>query len=306
MIPSRVLVTGGSGRLGQFVVAEMLCHCEVTVLDLVPPAEGIPHVLADVRDLDALCDAARGHDAVIHLAGLDSGVPASEHDYFHVNVQGTWNVLAAAEMAGIARAAVCSSIAAYGLEDLPRERRPDVLPFDEAHPLRPCAAYELSKQVVEDVAAAFARRTGMTVACLRPAWIIFPDRVADFDRRAREADGDLDRPEDHRPPPPHRAYVRPDDTARAFRLALSADIGPCESFNIGASDTMSPAPTLEFAARVYGQAIPVADSATYEANPRAAVFSNARARVRLGWQPTSDWPAFVADPPLAPYGRPTP
>ncbi len=146
----------------------------------------------------------------------------------------------------------------------------------------------------------------MTVPCLRPAWIIFPDRVSDFDRRAREADSALPRPQDHRPPPPHRAYVRPDDTARAFWLALSADIGPCEAFNIGASDTMSPAPTLELAARVYGQAIPVADAAAFEASPRAAVFSNARARTRLDWLPTGDWPTFVADPPRDPDPRRVP
>ncbi|MDH3667813.1 MAG: NAD(P)-dependent oxidoreductase [Paracoccaceae bacterium] len=299
MTPSRVLVTGGSGRLGRFVVAEMLQHAEVTVLDIVPPADGAAHVPADIRDFDALCDAARGHDAVIHLAGLDSGVPASEHDYFHVNVQGTWNILAAAEAAGIGRVAVCSSIAAYGLEDLPWERQPDRLPFDESHPLRPCVAYELSKQVVEDVASSFARRARMTVPCLRPAWIIFPDRVADFDRRAREADGALPRPADHLPPPPHRAYVRPDDTARAFWLALTADLEPCEAFNIGASDTMSPAPSLEVMARVYGREIPVADESAFAANRRAAVFGNLRARTRLGWQPTGDWQGFAADPPHA-------
>lgn len=300
MSPARVMVTGGSGRLGRFVVAEVQQHAEITVLDLVTPVDGITHVAADIRDLNALCEAVRGHDSVIHLAGLDSGVPASEHDYFHVNVQGTWNILAAAEAAGIARVAVCSSIAAYGLEDLPRERQPECLPFDETHPLRPASAYELSKQVVEDIAAAFARRTGMIVPCLRPAWVIFPDRVDDFDRRAREADGGTKSPADHRPPPPHRAYVRPDDTARAFRLALSTDLEPCEAFNIGASDTMSPAPTLEVMSRVYGRATPVPDPTVFQANPRAAIFCNARADARLGWRPTGDWDSFVADPPPDP------
>lgn len=300
MKPARVIVTGGSGRLGRFVVAEMLAHADVTVVDLVPPAADVAHFLVDIRDLDGLKNAVRGHDAIIHLAGLDSGVPASEHDYFHVNVQGTWNILAAAEEAGIARTVVCSSIAAYGLEDLPLERRPDSLPFDETHPLRPTVAYELSKQVIEHVAAAFARRTGMVVPCLRPAWIIFPDRADDFDRRAREADSPAPLPAGHRPPPPHRAYVRPDDTARAFRLALTAPLGPCEALNIGASDTMSPAPTLEVMSRVYGCSLPVPDEALFRLNPRAAVFGNARARKALGWQPTGDWQNFVADPPPAP------
>lgn len=296
MSAARVLVTGGSGRLGRFVVREMLRHGDVTVLDLVAPVDGVAHVIADVRDLDALNKVVRGHEAVIHLAGLDSGVPASEHDYFHVNVQGTWNILAAAEAAGISRTVVCSSIAAYGFEPIIPERRPDYLPFDEGHPLRPGAAYALSKQVVEVVAAAFARGGKMTVPCLRPAWIIFPDRVLDFDQRVREADGGAALPTDHRPPPPHRSYVRADDVARAFRLALMADLEPCEALNIGASDTMSPAPTLEVMARVFGPGIPVPDPAIFEASPRAAIFGNGRARVRLGWEPTGDWAGLVADP----------
>ncbi len=299
MSPARVLVTGGSGRLGRFVVEETRRHSEVTVLDLVAPAADVAHVIADICDLDALCEAVRGHDAVIHLAGLDSGVPATEHDYFHVNVQGTWNILAAAEIAGVSRTIVCSSIAAYGLEANPPQGRPDCLPFDESHPLRPHGAYELSKQVVEDVAAAFARRTGMIVPCLRPAWIIFPDRVDDFDRRAREADDGAPLPANHRPPPPHRAYVRPDDTARAFQLALTAELDPIEAFNIGASDTMSPAPTLDVVERTFGPNIPVPDPSAFEGAPRAAIFANSRARARLGWNPTGDWQSFVTDPPAA-------
>ncbi len=301
----RVLVTGGSGRFGRFVVAEMLAHAEVTVLDRVPPPGDIAHVIADLRDLPALERAAKGQDAAIHLAGLDSGVPASEHDYFQVNVQGSFNMLAAAEAAGIGRVVLCSSIAAYGLEAVPPRRRPDRLPFDEDDRLRPEIAYDLSKRLIEEVAAAFARKTGMCVPCLRPAWIIFPGREAEFDRRAREADGALPRPADHRPPPPHRAYVRPDCAARAFRLALSADLGPAEPLNIGADDTMSPAPTLEALAGSFGPGIPVADPARFARDPRAAAFANDRARARLGWAPEGDWPGFVAAPPRDPLAPET-
>ena len=138
------------------------------------------------------------------------------------------------------------------------------------------------------------------VPCLRPAWIIFPDRVNDFDRRAREADGGGPLPASHRPPPPHRAYVRPDDAARAFQLALTADLETFEAFNIGASDTMSRAATLDVMARVYGNEIPVPDRSIFEVAPRTAIFGNARARERLGWKPTGDWENFVADPPVVP------
>ncbi len=299
MTRGRVVITGGSGRLGRFVVDEFRRFYDVTVIDKTAPERDVRYVAADVLDLAAIAAAVDGHDAVIHLAGIDSGVRVPEHDYVETNVQGTWNVLAAAEAAGIRKSVICGSIAAYGLEAVEPRRAPDYLPFDEQHPLRPDIAYDLSKQVCEAVAASFARRGRMSVACLRPAWIIFPDKVHEFDRRAREADGGAPLPAGHRPPPPHRAYVRPDDTARCFRLALERDTGSYDAFNVGASDTMSPAPTLDFMARTYGREIPPRDRAIYQRNPRAAAFGNDHARRRLGWEPTGDWSGFVRETPAA-------
>lgn len=292
---SGVLITGGSGRFGRFVVDELLKAGPVTVLDRMPPHRDVPFVRADVLDIEAVRGAAAGHRAVVHLAGIDSGVPAPEHDYFETNVQGTWNVLAAAEEAGIRRAAVCGSIAAYGLEAFEPRRAPDYLPLDEDHPARPDVAYDLSKRVCETVAESFARRGRMSVLCLRPAWIIFPDRVAEFDRRVREADGDAPLPPDHRPPPPLRAYVRPDDAARCFRLAVERDAGSFAVLNVGADDAMSLQPTLEVMERAFGRPVAAADPDWYAANPRAASFDARRAQALLGWTPTGDWARFVAE-----------
>lgn len=293
----RVAITGGSGRFGRFVVDEISKIYDVTVIDKVEPRRDVRFMAADVLDQVAVAAAVAGHDAVIHLAGIDSGVKVPEHDYFETNVQGTWNVLAAAEAAGVRKSVVCGSIAAYGLEAVKPRRVPDYLPFDEDHPLRPDVAYDLSKQVCEAVSESFARRGSMAVVCLRPAWIIFPDKVHDFDARVREADGAAPLPADHRPPPPHRAYVRPDDAARCFRLALERDVGPYAVCNVGASDTMSPAPTLEFMARAFGWPIEPTAPETFRRNPRAAAFGNDRARRLLGWEPTGDWEQFVRETP---------
>jgi nucleoside-diphosphate-sugar epimerase len=271
---------------------------EVTVLDKVPPRQAVGHVGADVLDLEAVRQASTGQEAVIHLAGLDSGVAAPEHDYFETNVMGSWNVLAAAEEAGVRRVVVCSSIAAFGLEALHPNSTLDYLPFDEAHPLRPAVAYDLSKRVCEPVARSFALRGRLSVLCLRPAWIIFPNRVHEVDRHVRALDGD---PDPARTPlPPHRAYVRPDDAARAFRLALESDDGGFDIVNIGAADTMSPLPTLAVIAREFRFQPPVRDPELFRAYPRAAAFSSAYARRRLGFAPTGDWDRFVRETPKEP------
>lgn len=291
----RVLVTGGSGRFGRFVVDELMRAYEVTVLDKAPPQQKVGHVGADVLNLEAVRQGCAGQEGVIHLAGLDSGVQAPEHEYFETNVMGTWNVLAAAEEAGVRRVIVCSSIAAFGLEALHPGSKLDYLPFDEAHPLRPAVAYDLSKRVCEPVARSFALRGRLSILCLRPAWIIFPSRVHEVDRHVRALDGALD--PTLKPLPPHRAYVRPDDAARAFRLALEHDDGRFDIVNVGAADTMSPLPTLEVMQRTFGSPPVVRDPELFRIYPRAAAFSSAYARRRLGFEPTGDWDRFVRETP---------
>ena len=221
-----VLVTGGAGRLGRYVVAELTGHCRVSVLDR---AAGVDFP-ADVLDLDAVARALPGHDAVVHLAAIDVSVPAPPERLFDVNVRGTWNVLQAAHQAGVRRAVVCSSVAATGIDS--PGTAPLYLPIDEAHPLRPTHPYGLSKEVDEAIARSFARRGGMEVIILRPAWVMFPEilrnvldelagllppagpvTAADTAERARE------------PLPLLRSWVDPVDAARAFRLALGDPAG---------------------------------------------------------------------------------
>ena len=69
-----VLVTGGTGRLGRFVVAELKRHYRVVALDRDPATA--PDLAVDVLDLPSLVAAMRGHHAVVHLAAIDAAVPA--------------------------------------------------------------------------------------------------------------------------------------------------------------------------------------------------------------------------------------
>ena len=81
----QVLVTGGAGRLGRYVVRELAGRCHVTVLDREEQAAAPVDLPApfppvdfpvDVLDLDALRSAMRGQHAVVHLAAIDSSVTA--------------------------------------------------------------------------------------------------------------------------------------------------------------------------------------------------------------------------------------
>ena len=290
----KVLVTGGSGQLGSFVVTELMDHCRVSVLDLTPPKADVPYFEVDILDRQALAAALAGHDAVIQLAALDAAVNASEEQFFHTNVQGLWNVLDAAATAGVRRTVVCSSVAAYNIS---RENPPRSLPVDVDHPLAPVTAYGLSKQVGEVVAKSFAQAGSTQLCCLRPALVMQANIAYDVAVRTAASDGG--------PAPPaasdaswrplsesiagSRAFVGPVDAARCFRAALESDTGAFDVFNVAAADTYSPLATLEVVRREFGVEPEIRAPALYDADPHASIYDISRNREILNWEPSERW-----------------
>jgi len=274
----RVAVTGGSGRLGAYVVGALLGQCDLTVIDRVRPAGGGPYREADIHDLGAVRAALAGHDTVVHLAALDLVADAAPEEFTLTNVIGTWHVLQAAREVGAGRVVVCSSVAATGLDEGRADCPPLYLPVDEYHPRAPVHPYATSKLLVEEVAARFLRAGGMEVVCLRPVWVAFPDTLARLIARAESPDqgGVFD-------------YVSPEDTAAAFRLAATAEGAGFGPYFISAADAAADRPTLEALSLAHARPIEVRDPARYRESPRASVFDTARARADLGFEPTSDW-----------------
>jgi nucleoside-diphosphate-sugar epimerase len=297
----KVVVTGGSGLLGRFVVDELCGRCAVTVLDIEPPSQKVSYRQTDILDLEAISATIAGHDAIVHLAGIDDGNDFPDEVYFRTNVQGTWNLLHAAERARIRKVVVASSTAVYGVG---RDRIPDYLPIDEDHPQRPTATYSLTKQLIEVACRSFVARGSLAITCLRPTLIVRPEREA-----AILAQLGLDDPQSDPPPDsttdegeaPYgalsvlRGYVRSGDTARCFRLALDYDGEPFDAFNVAAVDGIGHEPLLARIEQAYGQRPDIRDLARYQSNPAASVFASDRARERLGWEPRGDWHSVVEE-----------
>ena len=86
---------------------------------------------------------------------------------FDINVAGTYNLFEAAERAGIKRIAQASSINALGGYWGCDDRQFEYFPLDEAHPLHTTDAYSLSKQLVEEIAAYYWRRSGISSVSFR-------------------------------------------------------------------------------------------------------------------------------------------
>jgi UDP-glucose 4-epimerase len=117
----KVLVTGGSGFIGSHVVDRLLEHGhEPVIFDLIPSPHHAPtevrSVLGDIADRDTAWRAARGCEAIIHLAAVAdvNDVVADPIRADRINVHGTQTILEAARHAEIGRVVYGSTVWVYG------------------------------------------------------------------------------------------------------------------------------------------------------------------------------------------------
>ena len=96
--------------------------------------------------------------AVVHSAAWTGGAELSDAEGLRVNVEGTRNVLAAAQAAGVERFIYVSSVAVYGVNRAPL--------IDESMPTPPVGqAYPDSKIAAERL----VRESGLPYVIIRPA-----------------------------------------------------------------------------------------------------------------------------------------
>ena len=283
----RVLVTGGSGRLGVYIVDVLLGDFDVLILDLAAPRQDVETIIGSVEDCDLIFEAMCDVDAVVHLANLDAGVRVPEHEFIRINVGGTWNVLDAAERAGVKRFVYASSYNATGFS---KSFPPQYLPVDVHHPLNPVHAYGISKLLAENMCEAFSRRSGMEVVCLRPPLILRDETVYNLIKVTAEAEGTTLPPAVSNPDwqarevlSDSRAYVTSRDAARCFRAAIEADIDRFGIFNVMAPDTYSALPTLDVLKREYGAEPDIRDNTRFTPDSRSTIYEIDSTRDVLGW-----------------------
>jgi len=110
---TRVLVTGGSGFIGQHLVSALVArNRQVRVLDLLPPAHLLPevqYIQGSVLDPDLVDETLRDVGEVYHLAALPGMWLPKKADFHVINYHGTETVIKAARKRGIARFLHCST-----------------------------------------------------------------------------------------------------------------------------------------------------------------------------------------------------
>lgn len=278
-----VVVTGGSGLAGQHVV-EYLVQSGYRVLnvDREKPRQDIaPYRLIDLESLGQVYSCLAGADAVIHLAAIPRPVFHTGEVVFRTNVMSTFNVLEAATNLGIQRVVYASSISVLGFPFFYRPLAPRYVPIDEEHPRLPQDPYALSKFVGEELAEAFVRRSGMTIASLRLAWIHTPQtfRQQLMPMWTDPADGASNL----------WGYIDGRDVAQVCQLALETDFSGHQAFFVAAPNTFMKTPTLELVHRFYPDT---------EIRPglegTQSLFSTAKAARLLGFKAQYTWENYFS------------
>ena len=302
------LVTGANGQIGSELVDVLRQRHgpeSVVGLDLHPPAMAngntvpAPHVVADVRDADALRDVIETHaiDTVYHLASLlsASGEKAPNRAW-DVNMSGLKNILDLAREYGFS-VFWPSSIAVFG-PSTPREETPQHTVLD------PTTMYGVTKRSGELLCRYYHHRYDVDVRSLRyPGLISYETEpgggTTDYavDMFLHAANGVS-----------YTCFVRPDtrlpmmympDAIRATLAIMDADAGQIsvrESYNVAAMTF-----TAEELSAVIQERVP-SFRCTYSPDERQAIadawpasIDDSAARADWSWRPTYDLEAMTDD-----------
>ena len=150
------LVTGATGMIGPDLVKKLVDRgCSVRALyrnrlepEILP--DTVESIRCDITDAKALKDAVKNIDVIFHLAAklhINDPSPDLQADYERINIEGTRQLVQAAQSEGINRFVFFSTINVYGPS-------PAGIIHDECSPANPLSLYAKSKAKAEEIVLA--------------------------------------------------------------------------------------------------------------------------------------------------------
>ena len=275
----KVVVTGGSGRIGSAVIRELVARGHaVTNIDRRAPHEptpGVRFVYCDIRRREQVQPVLDGADAVAHLAEIPhSHAPYSGDEIFSHNVQAGSVVMQTAADLRLRHCIYTSSMQVYGHWGPPPQPAPRFLPMDETHPVQPTNVYSLSKVANETFAKLMADQHNLSVSVVRlpGTW------GGDFNERwMRWMSADKDDGPVHE----LQTYVHATDVAVAYAEMVERAHPGCETYHLTAADVVSLVPLTE-RIRKHNPGLPPLPA---DWPPFRSPVLTTKARDKLGWEP---------------------
>ena len=290
----RYLVTGGAGFIGSNTVDELVRRGhDVVALDdlstgkaenLAQAKTKIKLIQESIMNLDAVREACRNVDCVIHLAAQTS-VPRSVKDPIEtnlINVNGTLNILVAARDAKVKRVVFASSCAVYG--------KTSVLPIREGAALSPISPYGLSKQIGEAYGRVFQELYGLEFISLRYFNVFGPrqDPSSPYSGVLSVFNASLldnAQPTVYGDGEQSRDFVYVGNVVEANLLAAEARGAPGLAINIGTGNRCTLNQTIALLEKITGRTARAKYAATREGDIRDSQADISLAKEVLGYHP---------------------
>ena len=306
----RVLITGGAGFIGSNLAIRLVeLGAQVVVVDALLPGYGgnlfnldpirdtVRLELADVRDTPAISRLVESQEVIFNLAGQVSHLDSMQDPDtdLEINCRAQLHLLEACRHANPrARVVFASTRQIYG--------RPQYLPVDEQHPIRPTDVNGVNKRTAEHYHLLYHDIYGLKTCCLRltntygPRQYVRTDRqtfigwffrqIVDGEEICLFGDGSQ-----------LRDFTFVGDCVDAFLRAGALDTAIGEVFNLGG---LRPVSLLELT----GMLINVAGGGSYRQIPfpegRRVIdigsfyADDSKIRRALGWAPTTPLEAGLA------------
>ncbi len=291
----KVLITGASGRLGEFVIRELAeRHTLVLMSRRTPPAEfaHLPFIQGDLNSFEDCQRAVEGVDAVQHLGAQPGPVDHPAHRAraaeqgipfdatFKTNMLGTYYLMHAAVQAGVRTVVMSGSNCAlgHGFRISGTHIPVEFLPIDENHPCYPEDSYSFSKRCGEDLLASYTRAYGIRTYVTRPAGISPQERRTQMAENAKPTTAWT---------PWLWCWVGSEDVASAHRLLMekSETLPPHDVYFLNADDTSALEPSRELVERFKPELLPKAETlAGHQSFITCDKLKNA-----VGWRHETTW-----------------
>jgi nucleoside-diphosphate-sugar epimerase len=237
-----------------------------------------------IVNLEALREACRGVDCVIHLAAQTS-VPRSVKDPLEtnlINVNGTLNVLMAARDAKVKRVVFACSCAVYG--------KTAALPIVENADLGPISPYGLSKQIGEAYGFLFQELYGLEFVSLRYFNVFGPrqDPGSPYSGVLSLFNAALlngTQPTIYGDGEQSRDFVYVENVVNAILLAAESKTAPGLSFNVGTGIRSTLNQTLSLLEKITGRPARAKYGEPREGDIRHSQADISLAKEKLGYLP---------------------